>query len=84
VRHATLRVASTLYDGLRPVTLFDMLGNQLRELVLALAQDVDAPTRGRSLGVLAKMADGPGVLELRLEGKSDEVRARLFVYLIEA
>jgi hypothetical protein len=27
VRRVTLRVASTLYDGLRPVALFDVLGN---------------------------------------------------------
>jgi hypothetical protein len=30
------------------------------------------------------VAEGQEVLELQLEGKSDEVRARLFVYLIEA
>jgi hypothetical protein len=64
----TLRAASTLYDGLRPVALFDVLGNQLRELVLALAPDVDAPMCGRSLGALAK---GLEVLELWLEGKSE-------------
>jgi hypothetical protein len=43
-----------------------------------------ALTRGRSLGGLAKMAEGIEVLELWLEGKSDEVRAHLFVYLIAA
>jgi hypothetical protein len=79
VRRVTLRVASTLYDGLRPAALFDALGSQLRELVLVLAPDVDARTRGRLLGALAKTAEGLEVLELRLEGKSDEVRARLFV-----
>jgi hypothetical protein len=84
VRRVTLRVASTLYDGLRPVAPFDVLGNQLREPVSALAPDVDAPTRGRSLGALVKTAEGLEVLELRLEGKSDEVRARLFVCLIAA
>jgi hypothetical protein len=47
VRRATLRIASTLYDGLRPAALFDALGSQLKELVLVLAPDVDARTRGR-------------------------------------
>jgi len=34
---------------------------------------VDARTRGRLLGALAKTSEGLEVLELRLEGKSDEV-----------
>jgi hypothetical protein len=42
VRCVTPRVASTRYDGLRPATLFDMLGNQLEEHVLTLAPDVYA------------------------------------------
>jgi hypothetical protein len=65
-----------LYDGLRPAALSDALGlgSQLRELVLVLAPDVDAWTRRRLLGALEKTAEGLEVLELRLEGKSDEVR----------
>jgi hypothetical protein len=76
VQRVTLRVASTLYDGLRPAALFDALGSQLRELVFVLASDVDARTRGRLLGALGKTSGGLEVLELRLEGKHDEVRAR--------
>ncbi len=78
VQRVTLRVASTLYDGLRPAALFDALGSQLKELVFVLAPDVDARTRGRLLGALGKTSGGLEVLELRLEGKYDEVRARLF------
>jgi hypothetical protein len=78
VQRVTLRVASTLYDGLRPAALFDALGSQLRELVFVLAPDVDARTRGRLLGALGKTSGGLEMLELRLEGKYDEVRARLF------
>jgi hypothetical protein len=74
VRCVTLRVASTLYDGLRPAALFGALGSELRELVLVLAPDVDARTRGRLLGALAKTSSELEALELRLEGKSDEVR----------
>jgi hypothetical protein len=74
VRRATLCVATTLYEGLRPAALFDALGSQLKELVLLPAPDVDARTRGWLLGVLAKTASGLEVLELRLEGKSDKVR----------
>jgi hypothetical protein len=61
-----------------------MLGNQLKEPVLALAPDVYAPTHGRSLGALVKTAEGLEVLELRLEGQSGRVCARLFVCLIVA
>jgi hypothetical protein len=61
-----LRVASTLYDGLRPAALFDALGSQLRELVLVLAPDVGARTRGRLLGALAKSVEGMEALELRI------------------
>lgn len=78
VERVTLRVASTLYDGLRPAALFDALGSELKELALVLAPDVDARTRGRLLGALAKTGEGLEVLELRLEGKSDEVSSRLF------
>ena len=74
VGRVTLRVASTLYDGLRPAALFDTLGSELKELALVLAPDVDARTRGRLLGALAKTSEGLEVLELRLEGESDEVR----------
>ena len=78
VERVTLRVASTLYDGLRPAALFDALGSELKELALVLAPDVDARTRGRLLGALAKTGEGLEALELRLEGKSDEVSSRLF------
>jgi hypothetical protein len=43
-------------------------------LTLVLAPDVDTRTRGRLLGALAKMGEGLEVLELQLEGTSDEVR----------
>jgi hypothetical protein len=69
---------------LSPGGAFDVLENQLRELVLALMPDVDEPTCGRSLGALAKAAEGLEVLELWFQGKSDEVRARLFLCLIAA
>jgi hypothetical protein len=61
-----------MYDGFRPAALFDASGSQLRELVLM--PDVDARTRGRLLSALAKSAEGMDTLELRIEGKSDEVR----------
>jgi hypothetical protein len=74
LRRVTLRVASTLYDGLRPAALFGALGSALKELVLVLAPDVDVRTRGRLLGALANTGTGLEVLELSLEGTSDEVR----------
>jgi hypothetical protein len=78
LREVTLRVASTLYDGLRPAAIFGaLLGagcGQVRALSLVLAPDVDTRTRGRLLGALAKMSEGLEMLELQLEGTSDEVR----------
>ena len=74
LQRVTLRIASTLYDGLRPAALFETLGTHLKELVLVLAPDIDARTRGRLLGALANSAGGLEVLELRLEGTCDEVR----------
>ena len=68
-----LRVASTLYEDLRPVALFIELGSELKELALVLALEIDARTRGRLLGVLENTGEGLEVLELRLEGRSDEV-----------
>ena len=68
-----MRIASTLYDVLRPAALFDELGNVLKELALVLAPGVDARTRTWLLGVLAKTGEAPELLELGLEGKSDEV-----------
>jgi hypothetical protein len=74
----TLRVTSTLYDGLRPAAIFGALFGagvgQVKVLSLVMAADVDRRTRGRLLGVLAKMGEGLEVLELQLEGTSDEVR----------
>ena len=81
VERVTLRVASTLYDGLRPAALFDALGSELKDLTLVLAPDVDARTRGRLLGALAKTSEGLEVLELRLEGKSDEVSFHTFFFV---
>ena len=70
----TLHIASTLYDVLRLAALFDELGSKPKELALVLALDVDARTRRRLLvGVLAETGEGLKVLELGLEGKSDEV-----------
>jgi len=77
LRQVTLRVASTLYDGLRPAATFGALfgtdGSQVKMLSLVLAADVDRRTRGRILGALAKMGEGLEELELQLEGTSDEV-----------
>lgn len=77
LRQVTLRVTSTLYDGLRPAAIFGVLfgagGGQVKVLSLVLAADVDRRTRGRLLGALAKIGEGLEVLELQLEGKSDEV-----------
>jgi hypothetical protein len=39
-----LRVASTLYDVMRPAVLFDALGSELKELRLVLALDMHART----------------------------------------
>ncbi|KAH9054853.1 hypothetical protein EDB87DRAFT_1688740 [Lactarius vividus] len=73
LRRVTLRIASTLYDGLRPAALFSALGDSLKELVLVLAPDVDVRTRGRLLGALGNTGAGLEVLELSLDGTSDEV-----------
>lgn len=79
LRQVTLRVTSTLYDGLRPAAIFGALfgpgGGQVKVLSLVLAADVDRRTRGRLLGALAKMGEGLEVLELQLKGTSDEVRS---------
>ena len=83
LRQVTLRVTSTLYDGLRPGAIFGALfgagGGQVKVLSLVLAADVDRRTRGRILGTLAKTGEGLEVLELQLEGTSDEVRLPLFL-----
>ncbi|KAI0288614.1 hypothetical protein BC826DRAFT_1107566 [Russula brevipes] len=44
LQRVMLRVASTLYDGLRPAALFGALGGQLKELVLVLAPNFDVRT----------------------------------------
>ena len=78
LRQVTLRVTSTLYDGLRPAAIFEALfgagGGQVKVLSLVLAADVDRRTRGRLLGALAKTGERLEVLELQLECTSDEVR----------
>ena len=58
-----LRVASTLYDGLRPAAilgalLWDAGRSQVKLLTLVLALDMDTRTRGRLLGALAKTGEG--------------------------
>ncbi|KAI9446891.1 hypothetical protein BJY52DRAFT_1370398, partial [Lactarius psammicola] len=73
LHRVTLRIASTLYDGLRPAALFGALCSTLKELVLILVPDVDVRTRGRLLGALANTGAGLEVLKLSLEGTSDEV-----------
>ncbi|KAH9015780.1 hypothetical protein EDB84DRAFT_1567577 [Lactarius hengduanensis] len=73
LRRVTLHIASTLYDGLRPAALFGALGGALKELGLVLAPDVDVRTRGRLLGALGNTGAGLEVLELSLDGASDEV-----------
>ena len=50
----TSRVTSTLYDGLHPAAFFIELWSELGELVLVPAPVIDAGTRGRLLGALAK------------------------------
>ena len=79
LRQVTLRVTSTLYDGLRPAAIFGALfgpgGGQVKVLCLVLAPDVDRRARGWLLGALAKTGEGLEVLELQLEGTSDEVRS---------
>jgi hypothetical protein len=83
LQRVTLHIASTLYDGLRPAAIFSALGSQLKELVLVLAPDVDARTRGRLLGALAaNTGAGLEVLELRLEGTSDDVRCAGFIFVV--
>ena len=84
LRRVTLRVSSKLYDGLRTTALFAALSGseQLKELVLVLAPDVDARTRGRLLGALAKTGAELEVLELHLEGTSNEVRVLFLLYFI--
>jgi hypothetical protein len=74
LRAANTRAANTLYDGLRPAALFGALESELRGLLLVLAPDVDARTCGRLLSALAKTSSELEALDLRLEGKSDEVR----------
>ncbi|KAH8981382.1 hypothetical protein EDB86DRAFT_3107208 [Lactarius hatsudake] len=69
-RRVTLRVASTLYDGLCPAAFFGALVGALKELVLALVSNVDVRTRGRLLGTLGTTSAG---LKLSLKGTSDEV-----------
>ena len=63
-----------LHDGLRPAALFSTLSHALKELALVLAPDVDVRTRGRLLDALANAVTGLEVLEMSLEGTSDEVR----------
>jgi hypothetical protein len=73
LQRMTLRIASTLYDGLCPAAIFGTLGSQLKELVLVLVPDVDAWMRGRFLGALVNTGGGLEVLELCLEGTFDDV-----------
>ena len=70
----TLCIATTAYDGLRPAALFSALGGALKVLLLVLRPDVDVRTRGRLLGALANTGTGLEVLEMSLEGSSNEVR----------
>ena len=65
VGRVNLGIASTLYDVLLPAGLFDVPRREPKELALVLAPDVDAQTRRRLSGVLAKSGEGPEVLELQ-------------------
>ncbi|KAI9435285.1 hypothetical protein H4582DRAFT_2100431 [Lactarius indigo] len=76
LRRVTLQISSTLYDGLCPTALFSALGGSLRELVLVLALYVDVRIHERLLGALGSMTTGLEVLELSLDGTSDEVSLR--------
>ena len=63
MRRVTLRIASMLYNGLRPAALFSALGGALNELALVLGPDVDVRTRGRLLGALGNTVTRLEVLE---------------------
>ncbi|KAI9433146.1 hypothetical protein H4582DRAFT_2082602 [Lactarius indigo] len=71
LRCATLRIASTLYDGLRPAALFGALGGALKDLILVLAPDVDMPTWGRLLGAPGNTGAVLEPLKRSLDGTSD-------------
>ncbi|KAI9433409.1 hypothetical protein H4582DRAFT_2082340 [Lactarius indigo] len=73
LRHMTLRILSTLYDGLCPVALFSALGGSLRELVLVLTPNVGMHTHGWLLAAQENTGAGLEVLELSLDSTSDEV-----------
>ncbi|KAI9433133.1 hypothetical protein H4582DRAFT_1006149 [Lactarius indigo] len=73
LRHVTLRIASTLYDGLRSAALFGALGGALKELMFVLPPDMDC---GRLLGALGNTGTGLEILELSLNSASDEVSLR--------
>ncbi|KAH9062517.1 hypothetical protein EDB83DRAFT_2315391 [Lactarius deliciosus] len=71
-------LAAALAPGPRCTTAFALrpslaLGGALKELGLVLAPDVDVRTRGRLLGALGNTGAGLEVLELSLDGTSDEV-----------
>ncbi|KAH9012395.1 hypothetical protein EDB83DRAFT_2321946 [Lactarius deliciosus] len=84
LRRVTLLIASTLYDGLRPAALFSALGGALKELRLMLAPDVNVRARGRLLGALGNTGAGLEVLELSLDGTSDEVSLQALYKQVES
>ncbi len=69
-----LCITNTLYHDLRPVVLFGALGCALKELILVLAPNADVRTHGRLLARWRIRAAGLELLEVSLEGISDEVR----------
>ncbi|KAI9438903.1 hypothetical protein H4582DRAFT_2075500 [Lactarius indigo] len=68
LRCATLRITSTLYDGLRPAALFGTLGGALKDPVLVLVPDVDMRTCGRLLGAPGNTGAALEPLERSLDG----------------
>ncbi|KAI9435288.1 hypothetical protein H4582DRAFT_2100435 [Lactarius indigo] len=73
LHRVTLRVASTLYNDLCPVALYSVLSSSLRVLVLVLASDVDVLICERLLAALGNTDAGLEVLEVSLNGTSNEV-----------
>ncbi|KAI0067419.1 hypothetical protein BV25DRAFT_1099375 [Artomyces pyxidatus] len=67
----SLHVESTLYDGLRPAALMDALEG-VRELRMILSRGVDTRTRARLVGALGRVGPRLRLLEIRMEGTSDE------------
>jgi hypothetical protein len=71
LRRIMLRIASTLYDGLRLAALFSALRGAPKDRVLVLAPGVDVRARWWLLGALANTGKELDVLEMSLEVAED-------------